>query len=559
MLMAMAIPQHVAAQSNDVFDFTAVSPSGHTLYYKIIGNDVQVSGGLYSWYAGAPEAGDLIIPASVSNNGTTYNVTSIREWAFRYCQGLTSVTIPNSVTSIGSQAFSYCYNIAPVTIPNSVTTIENFAFSYVRHIEYYGTATGGPWGAFSMNDNGVKDENFVYSDNTRHCITAYIGHGGHVTVPSTVDSIGENAFSMCGDITTLTVPNSVTGIGNSAFGMLRHVEYYGTATGGPWGAITMNGVKDNNFVYSDNTRHKITAYIGAGGSVVIPSTVDTIGERAFQGCTTPMTVTIPNTVTGIEPFAFIGCYGLTSVSIPNSITKIENSTFYLCVNLSTITIPNSVTEIGVTAFFSCGSLDTVTIPNSVTKMSHSIFANCKNLRSVTIPSSVTRTGGPLFWDCRSMTSINCMSEVPPVVESSSLYGSAVVSLDIPIYVPCGSLAAYQAAEGFRGHTNIHEMAGCSGATDTTNIRTCTGQTLLFELNDGNHTAKVIGYVGSCTGSLTVPAWFSVDGERYEVTAIGANAFENCTGLESVILPRSITLVDTEAFKGCTALVTVDMK
>ena len=91
------------------------------------------------------------------------------------------------------------------------------------------------------------------------------------------------------------------------------------------------------------------------------------------------------------------------------------------------------------------------------------------------------------------------------------------------------------------------------------IRTCTGQTLLFEVEDGNHTAKVIGYVGQCTGSLTVPAWFSVDGERYEVTTIGANAFENCTGLMSVILPRSITLVDSEAFKGCTALVTVDMK
>ena len=100
-------------------------------------------------------------------------------------------------------------------------------------------------------------------------------------------------------------------------------------------------------------------------------------------------------------------------------------------------------------------------------------------------------------------------------------------------------------------------------TDTTTanyeIRTCTGQTLLFEVEDGNHTARVIGYVGQCTGSLTVPAWFSVDGERYEVTAIGPRAFENCTGLVSVILPRSITLVDTEAFKGCSALVTVDMK
>ena len=112
-------------------------------------------------------------------------------------------------------------------------------------------------------------------------------------------------------------------------------------------------------------------------------------------------------------------------------------------------------------------------------------------------------------------------------------------------------------------TQDNSFTAIFGFADTTTatyeIRTCTGQTLLFRVENATHSATVIGYIGQCTGSLTVPSWFSVDGVRYTVTAIGPNAFENCTGLVSVILPRSITLVDTEAFKGCSALVTVDMK
>ncbi len=96
-------------------------------------------------------------------------------------------------------------------------------------------------------------------------------------------------------------------------------------------------------------------------------------------------------------------------------------------------------------------------------------------------------------------------------------------------------------------------------TATYEIRTCTGQTLLFRVENATHTATVIGYVGQCIGSLTVPAWFSIDDEHYTVTAVGPRAFMNCRDLVSVILPRSITLVDTEAFKDCSSLISVEMK
>ena len=118
--------------------------------------------------------GDVVIPSSVTNNSTTYSVTSIGEGAFSYCSGLISVTIPNSVTSIGDAAFYGCIGLTSVTIPNSVTSIGEAAF--------YGCS-------------GLTS----------------------VTIPNSVTSIGEGAFSGCSGLTSVTIGNSVTSIGDYAF------------------------------------------------------------------------------------------------------------------------------------------------------------------------------------------------------------------------------------------------------------------------------------------------------------------------------------------------------
>ena len=79
------------------------------------------------------------------------NVTSIGNRAFRYCELLTNVIIPDTVTSIGELAFEYCDSLTNVDIPDSVTSIGHYAFGGIAHITYSGTATGSPWGAKSIN------------------------------------------------------------------------------------------------------------------------------------------------------------------------------------------------------------------------------------------------------------------------------------------------------------------------------------------------------------------------------------------------------------------------
>ncbi len=93
------------------------------------GNTVTLAG-----YDNSNElVGELIIPATVTNNNITYSVTSIGEYAFEYCTSLTSVTIPKGVTSIGQYAFTNCKRLTSVTIPKGVTAIGNNAF-YTSHL-----------------------------------------------------------------------------------------------------------------------------------------------------------------------------------------------------------------------------------------------------------------------------------------------------------------------------------------------------------------------------------------------------------------------------------------
>ena len=337
------------------------------------------------------------IPASVTYNGTTYSVTSIGDYAFMFCRGLTSVTIPNSVTSIGDHAFYECSSLTSVTIPNSITSIGEGAFGGVNNIIYSGTATGSPWGAKCVN--GYVDGYLVYSDDTK---TTLLGcsaaASGTIVIPNSVTSIGESAFAECSSLTSVTIPNSVASIGDYAF-------------------YDCSGLT----------------------SVSIPNSVTSIGNGAFYGCSGLTSVTIPNSVTSIGNGAFSGCSSLTSVTIPNSVASIGGSAFSGCSSLTSVTIPSSVTSIGSRALSGCRSLTSVTIPNSVTSIGNYAFENCSSLTSVTIPNSVTSIGEGAFLYCSSLTSVTIPNSVTSIGDGAFYGCSSLTS----IYVPCGEMERFK--------------------------------------------------------------------------------------------------------------------
>ena len=147
------------------------------------------------------------------------------------------------------------------------------------------------------------------------------------------------------------------------------------------------------------------------------------------------TVVVNKDVTSIGSFTFLDCYNLTSITLPESLTSIGNYAFYYCYNLTSIFIPESVISIGNYAFW-----------------------NCYNLTSIVIPEGVTTIKGYAFAYCRKLTSVTNLNPVPQKISSDVFY-DLNLSADTLI-VSCGSLAAYQAAEGWKEFGTIIEDCSC---------------------------------------------------------------------------------------------------
>ena len=235
------------------------------------------------------------------------SVTSIGNYAFSDCSGLTSIEIPNSVASIGGYAFYYCSGLTSITIGEGVTSIGNYAFRDCSGLTSItigeGVTSIGSY-VFAFCDNltnvTVSEGNTKY-DSRNNCNaiietstnTLIVGCVATI-IPNSVTSIGNYAFSSCSGLTSIEIPNSVTSIGSNAFSYCRGLT-----------------------------------------SIEIPNSVTSIGDDAFSYCRGLTSITIGEGVTSIGDSAFRDCTKLTSIYIPNSVTSMRashylNSSFYRC-------------------------------------------------------------------------------------------------------------------------------------------------------------------------------------------------------------------------------------
>ena len=192
-------------------------------------------------------------------------------------------------------------------------------------------------------------------------------------------------------------------------------------------------------------------------SLVIPSTVTKIGDKAFSSFNSLETLVIPNSVTSIGKNAFEFCESLKNVVIGNGIHELPNHIFIGCKNLESCTLPNTLTTIGEKAFSNCKSLKSISLPEALKVIRDDAFSNCQ-LPSITLPNALRRIGRNAFWGC-PITSVTLPDSLEYIGECVFERCSSLTSASIPsrliedikgkrIFLACDKLRSVNVVDRF---------------------------------------------------------------------------------------------------------------
>ena len=370
-----------------------------------------------------------------------------------------------------------------------------------------------------------------------------------VSIPSSVLYISQHVFSGCTGLTSIYVPNSVVSIGYMAFNKVKNVVYNGSATNDkPWGALTINGVFDGDFIYADAEKTQLSVYIGNGGDVVIPEGVTDIGYYAFNGANKLTTLTIPSSVTNIGNRVFEGCTGHLIVNCNiGSVSASSNGWFYNS-KFNHIEIGNDVTTIGDYAFSDNSNISSLTIGNNVKTIGIYAFTSTP-VKTVWLPNT------PPSYYARAKGKINYVSnanysELGEVQIYS--YLSSMFEVDGIKYVLISpSERACDAIDiGTIGEDSIliiNKQVAYRGIT--LSVKKINPY---FAYNE-----KEIKYLTISDGIMSMPdyAFYGCSSIQSinlgsSLTSLGIYAFSECNSLKQIKIPDNVSEIGKYAFSGC---------
>ena len=395
-------------------------------------------------------------------------VSSIGNNAFANCSELTEVCISEGVILIGNGAFYQCIRLESVDIPNSVIKINGSAFLYCDQLK-----------EISLGENLTEAKSAFNTCHrlkkiTFHCKKIgnwfdydYKSNISEVIIEQGVDTIAQGAFSSFTGLTSIEIPSSLKSIEKNAFRGCTSLNSVHIADLEAWCKISFASIESNPLHYAHNLFMDGKEII----NLVIPDGIITIGNYAFENCTSLASIEISNGVTSIGRSAFQGCTGLTSIDISKSVTSIADATFSGCTSLTTFVIPNSVTSIGGSAFSGCSGLTEIHISsfdawcrvngsqafNSIGDLypsNHYLFLDGEKIQNAVIPEDVEYIDNVVFGNTIGIESLKVLAKRPPKVANnfaSYLYETCT------LYVPEGSENAYYVADGWKNFKKIETI------------------------------------------------------------------------------------------------------
>ena len=488
------------------------------IYYNFSGNEATVTYlERFSNKNSSAYSGSVVIPWTVSYNDKTYSVTSIGDFAFYRCIGMSSLTIPNSVSSIGQYAFCYCSGMTSFNISNYVTSIGHHAFSDT------------PW--LDNQPNGL-----VYAGKVAYQYKGDMPSGTEIEIKEGTVGIAGQAFYECTGLSKVTIPNGVTSIGDEAFAYCSNLTEVYSYISFPFAA--------SNDMFAD-INSRATLYIPKNTK----SKYQAVGwttyfwkvEELEQGIDEVFTAQTKEGVmmtfkildrdnktcqVGNGEEAAVSMSTAGQITIPEEVyefkvTAIGEEGFYNRSQLTSVVIPEGIERIGMLAFYHCTSLQTLDIPLSVVSISNDAFSECTNLQ-VNIPYDII---GNLAYNHPAESGVNIMITPPSENKVNSI---------TRIYIP-------------RYATNIYNRA-FSNCKSAKVIEVDAGNSV-FDAREGCN-----AIIRTADNTLLFGCQNTVIPES--VTAIASYAFEGHSYLKTINIPRGVTSIGKSAFSGCSALTSI---
>ena len=232
--------------------------------------------------------------------------------------GCRNTIIPSSVTRLEDSCFDGCSSLTSITIPSSVTSLGDACFAYCSSLASIRVETNNPVYDSRESCNAIIET----KTNTM------IAGCRNTIIPSSVKSLGHFCFQGCSSLTSITIPSTVTSLEGNCF-----IDC---------SSLASIRVEANNPAYDSRENcHAIietstNTMIAGCRNTIIPSSVTSLGNFCFQGCSSLTSITIPSCVTHLGAGCFEGCSSLTSINIPSSVTDMENQCFDACSSLKTV-------------------------------------------------------------------------------------------------------------------------------------------------------------------------------------------------------------------------------